>query len=117
MTDKRTALEQLLASGMVQVSVDPRRAGVELPEDLVDRPAVKLNLSRRFPGYLEIDDAGVRALLRFGGVPFPVVLPWACLFAVVSLVGAGWHVWREDAPPELAEQLAAAARTKLRLVN
>ena len=114
---KRTTIELLLARGMVAVHVDPRK-GATLPDHLAGQPAVCLNLSLRFPGSMAVDDDGVRAVLNFNGVPFSVALPWACIFAVASHVGAGSPAWPEDIPDEIAAgKVALRERPKLRIVH
>lgn len=114
---KRTTVELLLARGMVAVHVDPRK-GATLPDHLAGQPAVVLNLSLRFPGAMVIGDDGVCAELQFDDAPFSVALPWSCIFAVVSGVGAGSLAWPEDIADEIAAgTVALRERPKLRIVH
>ena len=83
---KRTALEAKLAEGLVQVRLDSNVDGVVLPEFLMNRVQVTLNLSYAFrPEVFEIDDIGVCITLSFSGRKFLCELPWDCLYFMQSL--------------------------------
>ncbi len=104
---KRELLEKLLEDGMVMVTLDARRPGVDAPSRFADDASLRLNLSYRFGLPLEINDWGVRATLTFGGMPHKCKLPWSSIYAMVSHVSAEQYVFPEDVPDELVEQALA----------
>ena len=83
---KRNALESRLADGLVQVRLDSNVEGVVLPDFLMNRVQVTLNLSYAFrPNVFEIDDLGVCITLSFSGRKFLCELPWDSLYFMQSL--------------------------------
>jgi stringent starvation protein B len=109
---KRAVVDELLATGAVLVHVDARREGVHVPERF--RGDAKLVL--RF-GYqlvpavpdLEVDDAGIRGTLTFGGVPHHCELPWSAVYGIISDVDSRGLVWPDDVPDDVIGELAAGA--------
>lgn len=98
---KREHLAELLDHGKVQIRLDPRRPGVVVPERFVDDPVLALNLSWRFPQTnMVLNDRGVAATLRFGGVPFRCQIPWNALWAVATPDSELLKIWLVDLPPE-----------------
>jgi stringent starvation protein B len=109
---KRALLEQLLEQSMVMVTVDARMRGVVVPDHLVADPQLRLNLSYRFGLPMQLDDAGIRATLTFGGVPFPCRLPWESIYVVVPHSSGEPYFFPGDAPVGLfdgADATPAAA--------
>jgi len=99
---KRRKLEALLSGGKTQVRVDGRRPGCRLPDSFAAEPQLALNLSWRFPDTrMVVNERGVAATLRFGGVPFRVELPWHAVFAMMPADGEGLQLWPVDVPVEL----------------
>lgn len=111
--NKQATLESLLQrSAAVDVYVDARRAGVDVPPRLRSDPRLVLRLGYRLTPPipdLHVGDDGVRATLRFGGVPYGCVLPWTAVYAVLAH-GERWvTIWPEDVPPDAT--LAASSST------
>jgi hypothetical protein len=99
---KRALLEGSLEKGKTQVRVDARRAGVRVPEHLAGEFQLALNLSWRFAHTgMEINERGVAATLRFGGVPHRCQLPWAAVWGIAPVDDDKLRVWPADLPPEL----------------
>lgn len=79
--NKMFALEESLSVGMTSVYLDSRVDGVSLPDHLMGQPRVILNLSYLFKcRVFDIDSAGVRASLSFGGKEFLCVIPWESVY-------------------------------------
>jgi hypothetical protein len=99
---KRTLLEGSLEKGKTQIRVDARRAGVRVPEHLAGEFQLALNLSWRFAHTgMEINERGVAATLRFGGVPHRCQLPWSAVWGIAPVDDDKLRVWPADLPPEL----------------
>lgn len=85
------------------VHVDTRHPGVLLPDALLNRPQVCLQLSAPLHTDLAIDSVGWCATLSFGSAAkrqsFFSIIPWDAVYLVVgeSGVGAGWP---SDTPKE-----------------
>lgn len=109
---KRAVVEELLAEGAVLVHVDASAPGVRVPERFAGDAKLVLrfgyNLSPPVPD-LEVDDAGLRGTLTFGGVPHRCELPWPAVYAVVSDVDSRGLVWPDDVPDDVLGDLAGRA--------
>lgn len=86
------ALDQMFAAliaecHQVNVILDPRDSGVEVPDQFKQLPQLQLvygwNLPIKIPD-LRWDADALTATLSFGGVPFPTRVPWS---AVVAMQG------------------------------
>jgi stringent starvation protein B len=99
---KKTVLGELLSQGMVLVTLDARRADVEVPPHLRDDAQLRLNLSYRFGLPMQLDDTGVNATLTFSGTPYPCRLPWSSIYLLVSHVSGRPILFPADVPPEFA---------------
>ncbi|MBI5493779.1 MAG: stringent starvation protein B [Deltaproteobacteria bacterium] len=109
---KRDALNQLLEDGITMVYLDARAPGVDVPRALRGNPNLRLNVSRRFPRPLEVEEDGMTAVLSFGGVPYRCIIPWRAVFGMLSQATHKELLWPEDIPPELldgADELAEPA--------
>ena len=83
---KKAELESRLEHGLVQVRLNSTVDGVSLPEFLMYRVQVTLNLSYAFRAKVfVIDEDGVQVTLSFSGEPFLCILPWDCLYFMQSL--------------------------------
>ncbi|MEL6338397.1 MAG: ClpXP protease specificity-enhancing factor SspB [Myxococcota bacterium] len=80
---KQDLLSRLLEEGMVQVMLDARGRGVDVPTHLRNDYQLRLNLSYRFNNHMEIDRDGVEATLTFKGEPYTCRIPWNCLYMMV----------------------------------
>lgn len=98
---KRELVEALLEKGMTLVALDGTHPGVDIPEHLRGDPQVRLNLSYRFGMPMEIDEAGVRATLTFGGVPYDCRLPWEAIYLAYSHVSEEQYLFLADVPNAL----------------
>jgi hypothetical protein len=109
---KKEQLLKLLERGSVFVHLDPRRDGVVVPQWLVKKPPLVLQLGLNFPipiRDLEIDDVGVRCTLSFNRSPFYCILPWHAVYALVGEDGTV-TMWPSELPSELVPQGEPAVR-------
>lgn len=79
--EKRRRLEHFLNGGLVGISVNPKVAGVDLPEHLMTENKVDLNLSYGFklPAF-HITNDEVRATLSFNKKEYFCIMPWSSIF-------------------------------------
>lgn len=98
---KRSVLERLLQDSMVLITLDGRHAEVDVPDNLREDPQLRLNLSYRFGRPMDIDDWGVHATLKFGGVPYDCNIPWEAIYVVVSHSTGQPFVFPTDIPADL----------------
>jgi hypothetical protein len=84
--NKRNTIFELLRDGQIQVTINSAFPGVVLPEHLMNKYQVILNLSHKFKDRIHITEIGVTTVLLFLGEDHPVVLPW----------GSIWYVADED---------------------
>lgn len=101
---KRRHLLSMLDEGMVMLHIDPRAEGVSVPPQYEHDPVLRLNIAHGFnlPA-LEIDDAGVYAVLSFNRANFPCNMPWPAIFAMTAPDrGHEGYVWPEHVPQEMA---------------
>ncbi len=106
--DKRGLIEELLGQGPVLLHIDARHPLAQVPERFRQDPKLVL----RF-GYdltpaiidLSIDDEGMYGTLTFGGIPTRCVLPWGCIYSVVSEAEQKGMVWPEDVPECVVDAL------------
>jgi stringent starvation protein B len=104
---KSELLESLLDRGMVMVTVDARRPGVDVPAHFADDPRLRLNLSYRFQLPVEMNDWGIRATLTFGGVPHDCKLPWNSVYQVYSHATKDQFLFPADVPEDLVQATLA----------
>lgn len=99
---KHRALQRLLAEHeVVQVVLDARRNGVEVPAGFAHDHQLRLNLSWHFGLPMEIDDQAVSATLTFDGARHPVRLPFCAIYLIVPKGSADARVFPQDLPAEL----------------
>ena len=106
--DKRGLIEELLAQGPVLLHIDARHPLAQVPEKFRRDPKLVL----RF-GYdltpaiidLSVDVQGLYGTLTFGGIPTRCVLPWGCIYSVVSEADQKGMVWPEDVPECVVDAL------------
>ena len=103
-SNKRETMESFLAEGMVQVLLDSRREGVEVPDHLKGDPMLRLNISGRFGLPLEVDDWGIHATLTFSGDPFECKLPWPSVYIMLSHVTGEPCFFPSDVPQEYVSE-------------
>ncbi len=125
---KKQVLSELLEQGMVLVTLDARRPGVDVPPHLRGDPQLRLNLSYRFGLPMIVDDTGVTATLTFSGAPYACKLPWDALYLVVSHVTGRPILFPAEVPAEfypagaepgtaVSTASAAPARPRLEVVT
>ncbi len=105
-------MHRLLERGSVFVHLDPRRAGVSVPDWLAAKPQLVLQIGLNFaiPIHdLAIDEEGVRCTLSFNRSPFFCVLPWSAVYALVAEDGQV-TVWPSEIPVELVPASGPAVR-------
>lgn len=99
---KREVLERLLRDGKVQIMLDARLPGVDVPGHIRQDYQLRLNLSYRFNNHMEIDEEGIEAALTFKGEKYICRLPWPCIYMMVLTTRADPpFVFPNDMPPEL----------------
>jgi stringent starvation protein B len=104
---KRDVFRALIQRGSVFVHVDPRKAGVYLPDRLRLQAQVVLQWGLDMPvpiPDMKADDDGISGTLSFKGVPFLCNIPWDAVFAVVGEDAKGM-VWPEVMPAEIKTQV------------
>lgn len=80
--NKKRNMIELLGEGLVQVTVNSAFPSVVLPQHLMNKDRVVLNLSHRFKDPTHITEEGITTKLSFVGVDHLVVLPWGCIWSV-----------------------------------
>lgn len=108
---KSELLESLLDRGMVMVTLDARRPGVDVPAQFADDPRLRLNLSYRFQLPLEMNDWGIRATLTFGGMPHDCKLPWNSVYQMYSHATKDQFLFPADVPEDLVQATLAHGET------
>lgn len=108
MNDKRQVLETLLEQGSVLIHLDPRVDGVSVPPWLKHQPQLVLEIGYNMP--VPIYDlltgpGGVQGTLSFRRAPYPCVIPWAAMFAVVGVLSQRGMVWPESVPSEVVAEV------------
>jgi stringent starvation protein B len=92
----------------VLLHIDARHPLAQVPEKFRRDPKLVL----RF-GYdltpaiidLSVDVEGMYGTLTFGGIPTRCVLPWGCIYSVVSEADQKGMVWPEDVPECVVDAL------------
>lgn len=94
--EKRCRLEYYLDGGLVGISVNPKVAGVDLPEYLMKENKVDLNLSYGFRlPIFDITYDGVKAKLSFNNKQYLCIMPWNSIFYMRAS-----HEEEEELPSE-----------------
>ena len=112
---KKELLLALLTESVVQVHLDGRAQGVELPEWLRTESRVILDIGYDMPVPildLEIDDQGFRCTLSFQRTPFLCRVPWEAIYGIIDAEQRG-AVYVEDMPPELRALIETRAKPAL----
>lgn len=103
---KKEVFDHLLSGPSVFVHLDPRRAGVVVPQWFKNKPTlvlqVGLNMAVAIPD-LKSDLVGVACTLSFNREPYYCRLPWTAIFALIGEDQRGM-VWAEDVPAEVHAQ-------------
>lgn len=105
-TAKQDLLEGLLAHGMVLVHLDTEVEGVDVPDQFRGDRDLRLNLSYRFAGGLQVNQSGVTADLSFSSQPYTCQVPFESVFAMVSHGTGEAFFFPSDAPQQALEALA-----------
>lgn len=103
--NKKNTMIELLGDGLVQVTINSAFPGVELPEHLMNRHRVILNLSHNFKDPTHITEMGITTILSFVGVDHRVILPWGCIWYVDNRDDYKC-LYSLDMPQDLREALA-----------
>lgn len=99
---KQDLLTRLLDEGMVQVMIDARSEGVDVPAHLVNDHQLRLNLSYRFNNHMALNASGIEATLTFKGEPYTCQIPWASVYLMVLASNEEPpYVFPSDMPEEL----------------
>lgn len=108
---KEVAIALLEASNSVYVHLDPRRHGVSVPRQFVDKPQLVLQIGLNMPipiRDLTVDDDGISCTLSFNRSPTYCRMPWGAIYALIGEDGRGM-MWPPDIPPEVVAQMQNAA--------
>ena len=103
---KRSALERLLELGLVQIGLDARNEDVQVPPHLINDLQLRLNLSYRFGLPLDLDEWGINTTLTFSGTNYDCLIPWTCIYLMISHVSGESLLYPSDVPAELLANLA-----------
>lgn len=106
--EKRELIEELLSKGPILVHIDARHALAQVPERFRNDPKLVLRFGYELsPAIIDlsIDDDGIYGTLTFGGVPCRCLLPWGCVYSVVSETDQKGMVWPEDVPDCVVDAL------------
>lgn len=101
--NKQELVEALLEKGMIMVTLDARRTGVDVPGRFQDDLGLGLNLSYRFGLPLDVNAWGIRATLTFGGVSHDCKIPWSAVYQVFSHITRERYLFPEDIPEDILE--------------
>ncbi|MCP4498958.1 MAG: hypothetical protein GY822_03200 [Deltaproteobacteria bacterium] len=117
--EKLFAFEKLVEVGMVMVTLDTRRKGVQVPARFRNDLQLHLNFSHRFgiDDFL-YDEQGVQASLSFHGRALRCVVPWTAVYMMRSHVDQAVAIFPEDLPEEMqdvAVELEKALKTAQKL--
>lgn len=113
---KRSNLLDLLEKGKVQIRLNSNIEGVSLPDYLMNRIQVTLNLSYAFqPDIFDIDEDGIRVILSFSGQKTLCILPWDSVFFMQALDSTGNtngvpEIFIESIPEEILEHYGLTIR-------
>lgn len=102
---KKKHFELLLEQDHVLLHLDSRKAGVIVPTNLSDNPALSLKVSRLFQGEMTFDMSKIVVYLKFNGEYFRCEIPWQTIWGMSS-AGGEQKVWQQDFPKELIIELA-----------
>ena len=105
---KRELIEELLGKGPILIHIDARHALAQVPERFRNDPKLVLRFGYELsPAIIDlsVDDDGIYGTLTFGGIPCRCVLPWGCVYSVVSETDQKGMVWPEDVPDCVVDAL------------
>ena len=104
---KRIAIETELQKGKLLIHLDPRKEGVEVPEDLKEQPVLGLHFSHHFPfANTEVGPLALSANLSFGGIRFACVIPYEAVFCLTQTTSREQTWFSESLPKELQTWLS-----------
>jgi len=109
---KKEVLLELLEKSNVLMHIDARREDVVVPKHCKANPqlVLQVGLNLAIPiRDLDVSDVGVTCTLSFNRTPFPCVLPYPAIFAMVAEDGRAM-VWPEDVPEVVARAHEEEAR-------
>lgn len=110
--NKKDLVGSMLDQGLIHILVDTRTPGVDLPEHLMGRVDVKINLSWQFKTLIELTDQGIFANLSFNGETRQVVIPWFAIYFVGSKQTQEGILFPEDAPGEIVTRITSSQESR-----
>lgn len=96
--DKQEIVKKLLEQEHLLIHINPRAAGVEVPEGHKKGPVLTLKLSYRFQGRMDITPEKISAMLLFNGEYFDCQIPWDAIWGCSSVDGKNF-LWPENLDP------------------
>lgn len=101
---KLEVFTDMIKEGVVMVTLDARREGVEVPESHRGNPRLNLNFSHEFqiPDF-SYDVEGVRASLLFDGVDIWCEVPWEAVYMLHSQASDEIVQFPSSMPEEILE--------------
>ena len=100
---KPRVFQRLFEQGWVNVHLDGRKGGVQLPAPFLRERHVTLNYGPDMPvpiTDMRVTAKGIQATLSFGQMPAPTFIPWAAVFCITNKAGTG-VLYDTDVPEEL----------------
>jgi stringent starvation protein B len=104
---KEAIVLKLLEEGDTMLCLDARRAGVRVPSQHAQEPALRLILNLNFPHPIDVTAEGIGANLAFGGRRFACYVPMDALWAAFNPQTMQGMMWPDSMPPEVLADLAA----------
>lgn len=104
MPNKPEAFRHFLSHGWVDVHLDGRAPGVDLPEEQKANPHLVLVFGFNMPIPITdmlVTDDGLMATLSFNRLPHLVFVPWPAVYVMTRHDRNQGIVWREDIPPDV----------------
>jgi hypothetical protein len=81
--DKRAFFERALENGIATLYLDPRVAGVVVPDSFAGNATLVLNYSYKYNvSDFFFDDFSIVATLSFSRFPFKCIIPWSSVFGI-----------------------------------
>jgi hypothetical protein len=93
----------IMGEGMLYIHLDPRSAGVVVPEKHRNKPQLVLAVAEKMAvpiPDLKVDAEGISGTLSFNRAPFFCKVPWSAVYGLVSADGRGM-IWYDEVPREV----------------
>lgn len=99
---KRAAFVAMLKQTGLLICINTQMRGVRLPQHCYEKPTINLQFGYNLPvpiPDLQVFEDGLSATLSFNRTPYPCVIPWAAVFALLPDIEPERGVmWPADVP-------------------